>query len=114
MRSIEAPLPHLGDAVQQRQLVLDLSRLRDLLDSAADYRRYIARMRDIPRYFDEQIVNMRAGLARGFSVPRATLAGRDASIASFADRNVVENPFYAAFKNMPSIIPAARAAGAAR
>ena len=32
---------------------------------AAEYRRYIARMRDIPRYFDEQIVNMRAGLARG-------------------------------------------------
>ena len=63
-------------------------------------------MRDIPRYFDEQIANMRAGLARGFSVPRATLAGRDASIATFADRNVVENPFYAAFKNMPSIIPA--------
>ena len=40
-------------------------------DDAAGYRRYIARMRDIPRYFDEQIVNMRAGLARGFSVPRA-------------------------------------------
>ena len=37
------------------------------------YRRYIGRMRDIPRYFDEQIANMRAGLARGFSVPRATL-----------------------------------------
>ena len=46
-------------------------------DDAAGYRRYIARMRDIPRYFDEQIVNMRAGLARGFSVPRATLDGRD-------------------------------------
>ena len=52
-------------------------------DDAAEYRRYIARMRDIPRYFDEQIVNMRAGLARGFSVPRATLTGRDASIATF-------------------------------
>ena len=57
----------------------------DPLGSAADYRRYIARMRDIPRYFDEQTVNMRAGLARGFSVPRATLDGRDASIAAFAD-----------------------------
>ena len=30
-------------------------------------------MREIPRYFEEQIANMRAGLARGFSVPRATL-----------------------------------------
>ena len=52
-------------------------------DEVAGYQRYIARMRDIPRYFDEQIVNMRAGLARGFSVPRATLSGRDTSVANF-------------------------------
>ena len=32
-------------------------------DDAAGYERYIARLRDIPRYFDEQTVNMRAGLA---------------------------------------------------
>jgi uncharacterized protein (DUF885 family) len=29
-----------------------------------EYRRYLARLRDVPRHFDEQIVNMRAGLAR--------------------------------------------------
>ena len=79
----------------------------DSFDSAAEYRRYIARMRDIPRYFDEQTVNMRAGLARGFSVPRATLGGRDASIAAFADDAVEQNPFYKAFEQMPSTIPAA-------
>ena len=56
---------------------------REPFDDAAEYRRYIARMRDIPRYFDEQIVNMRAGLKRGFTVPRATLDGRDASVAAF-------------------------------
>ena len=50
---------------------------------ADGYRRYIARMRDLPRFFDEQIANMRAGLARGFSVPKVTLAGRDQSIANF-------------------------------
>src|SRR4029079_12254512 len=50
--------------------------------TAVEYRRYIARMRDIPRYFDEQFVNMRSGLARGFSVPRATLDGRDQSVAN--------------------------------
>ena len=56
---------------------------RDSLDDAAAYQRYIARMRDIPRYFGEEIANMRAGLKRGFTPPQATLAGRDASIASF-------------------------------
>ena len=75
------------------------------LDDAAEYRRYIARMRDIPRYFDEQIVNLRAGLKRGFSVPRATLEGRDASIAAFLADDPAKTPFYKAFERMPSTIP---------
>src|SRR3546814_5196205 len=50
--------------------------------TAEKYRRYLGRMRDVPRYFDEHIVNMRAGLERGFSVPRVTLEGRDASLRS--------------------------------
>ena len=79
---------------------------RTPLADAAAYRNYIARMRDIPRHFDEQIANMRAGLARGFSVPRVTVTGRDATIAPFlpADRS---NDFYKAFEAMPGTIPAA-------
>ncbi len=77
------------------------------LQDAAEYRRYVARMRDIPRYFDEQMVNMRAGLARGFSVPRATLEGRDGSIAAFLADDVTKSPFYKAFETMPPTIPAA-------
>ena len=78
--------------------------------TAIEYRRYISRMRDIPRYFDEQITNMRAGLARGFSVPRATLTGRDASIATFADASAEKSPFFEAFREMPATIPAAEQA----
>jgi uncharacterized protein (DUF885 family) len=77
------------------------------LEDAAEYRRYIARMRQIPRYFDEQIANMRAGLARGFTVPRATLEGRDASIATFANAAGDKSGFYKAFATMPASIPAA-------
>lgn len=79
----------------------------DRLDDAAAYRRYIARMRDIPRFFDEQIANMRAGLARGFSVPRATLEGRDASIAAFLAEDVTKSPFHKPFNTMPATIPPA-------
>jgi uncharacterized protein (DUF885 family) len=79
----------------------------DRLDDAAEYRRYIARMRDIPRFFGEQIVNMRAGLARGFSIPRATLEGRDASISVFLVDDPQKSAFYKAFETMPRIIPAA-------
>ena len=75
--------------------------------NADQYRRHLARLRDLPRYFDEQIVNMRAGLKRGFSVPRATLVGRDASIAAFTAADPHRNPFYDAFADMPATIPAA-------
>ena len=76
-------------------------------DDADGYRRYIARMRDIPRYFDEQIANMRAGLARGFSVPRATLDGRDKSVAAFISDDPEKSSFYKVFLNIPSNVPAA-------
>ena len=76
---------------------------RDSLDNAAAYQRYIARMRDVPRYFGEQIANMRAGLKRGFTPPQATLAGRDGSIASFI-KPAEQNAFYDAFRAMPSTI----------
>ena len=81
---------------------------RQQLRDAAEYQRYIARMRQIPRYFDEQIVNMRAGIARGFTVPKATLTGRDKSIEAFIDDDLDKNVFYGAFKTMPSTIPAAQ------
>ena len=76
-------------------------------DDADGYRRYIARLRDVPRYFDEQIVNMRAGLARGFSVPKATLDGRDKSVAAFIVDDPEKSSFYKVFDNIPSNVPAA-------
>lgn len=85
----------------------DLARERGTDGKADDYRRAIDRMREIPRYFDQQIANMQAGLKRGFSVPQATLAGRADSIAPYADPNLDKNPFYAAFKDLPKSVPAA-------
>jgi uncharacterized protein (DUF885 family) len=73
--------------------------------NAEEYRRYIARLRDLPRYFGEHIANMRTGLARGFSVPRVTLAGRDATIVPFTQDGEA-NPLYAPFRRMPAAIPA--------
>jgi uncharacterized protein (DUF885 family) len=76
-----------------------------------DYRNFIAQMREIPVYFREQIVNMRAGLARGFTPPRVTLEGREASITSISDAaGPRATLFYTPFETMPSSIPAARQA----
>lgn len=81
------------------------------LKTAADYRNYIARLNDVPRYFDQQTDNMRAGLKRGFSVPRAVLDGREVSIATVAElKDPTQSPLYAPFKKLPTSIPAAEQA----
>ncbi|WP_256364916.1 DUF885 family protein [Rhodanobacter sp. 115] len=74
---------------------------------ADDYERYLGQLHDIPRYFNEHIANMRAGLARGFSVPRVTLTGREQSIAQVLDTACIkDNLFYTPFRTMPANIPA--------
>jgi uncharacterized protein (DUF885 family) len=75
--------------------------------SAQEYRDYIAELRDMPRYFREQLANMRAGLARGFTPPRVTLNGRDAPLVSVAHAASPQDTiFYAPFRSMPAAIPA--------
>jgi uncharacterized protein (DUF885 family) len=82
----------------------------DHLRSAGDYRRYLDRLAQIPAYFDQQIANMRLGLARGFSVPRAVLDGRDVSIAAVAElKDPTASSFYAPFKTLPTGMPADQA-----
>lgn len=67
----------------------------------ADYRGYIAMMREMPRYYDQQILNMRAGLKRGFTPAQVTLQGRDAGVALVAEvAHSEDSPFYAPFKTM--------------
>src|SRR5688500_628272 len=73
---------------------------------AAAYRSYLARLRDVPRYFDEQIANMRAGLARGYTVPRVSVIGRDQTIEPYVKADA-SNPLLAPFGQMPAAIPAA-------
>ncbi|WP_136163124.1 DUF885 domain-containing protein [Sphingomonas flavalba] len=75
------------------------------LTSAQAYRNYIKRLGDMPRHIDEQIVNMRAGLKRGFTKPRVSLAGRDGPIAPLAATDVDANPLFITFAAMPGSIP---------
>ncbi|EMD82556.1 uncharacterized protein (DUF885 family) [Pacificimonas flava] len=73
---------------------------------ADEYRKLLGRMRDIPRYFDENIENMRAGLARGFTVPKVSTLGRDETIVPYTDLGS-DNPFMKTFMNIPDSVPAA-------
>jgi len=75
-----------------------------------DYRNWLKQMRDIPRYFHEQTGEMRAGLARGFTPPRVTLEGRDASITTVTEATPEASLFYTPFKTMPNVPEADKAA----
>jgi len=72
-----------------------------------DYRNWIAQMRDIPRYFREQMDEMRAGMKRGFTPPRVTMEGRDASITAVTEATPENSLLYTPFKEMP-VVPAAQ------
>jgi uncharacterized protein (DUF885 family) len=72
----------------------------------ADYTNFIAQMRDVPRYFDEQIVNMRAGLKRGFTPPKVTLQGRDASLTAVTTVKPEETLFFTPYKSILASVPA--------
>jgi uncharacterized protein (DUF885 family) len=70
-------------------------------------RHYIAKLDDVPRYFDQEIANMRAGLKRGFSVPRAVLDGRDGSISTYIKVDKIEDSdFYKPLAQLPASIDA--------
>ena len=77
----------------------------------ADYRAYLKQLADLPRWFAQQQANMAAGLARGFTPPKAIMAGRDASIAAVAEaKDPTALAFYAPFAKLPAALsPATRA-----
>jgi uncharacterized protein (DUF885 family) len=58
---------------------------------------------EVPRFFDQHIANMRAGLARGFTVPKTSVIGRDKTIEPYLATDAT-NPLYLPFNQMPSSI----------
>ncbi|AOH85043.1 hypothetical protein AWL63_14855 [Sphingomonas panacis] len=81
---------------------------RQSFKTEQDYRNYLTMLGEMPRYFAQQIANMKAGEARGFTPPKITLEGRDATVTPITDaKTPQDNPFYAPFKTMPAVIPAA-------
>jgi uncharacterized protein (DUF885 family) len=76
----------------------------------ADYEHWIAQMRDVPRYFHEQMDEMRAGVKRGFTPPQVTMTGRDGSITAVTQATPEGSLFYTPFREMPGIAAPRQAA----
>ncbi len=77
---------------------------------AADYRAYIQRIRDFPRYFAEHMSNMRRGIDDGFVLPKVTIDGIAPTVAAMANVAPGASALFQPFTNMPeSIDPDERA-----
>ncbi len=73
--------------------------------SIENYEDYISQLNDFPRYFDQNIENMRAGLKRKFTPPQVSLIGREASATSIVNAKLEDNLYFQPFKKLPSTIP---------
>ena len=78
---------------------------RETPHTLEDYENYISQLHDLPRYFRENIANMRAGLARNFTPPKVTLTGRDQSLVAVAEAKTPQaTVYYKPFAKMPTTI----------
>ena len=75
------------------------------LATVKDYENYISRLRQWPRFVHEEIELMRAGVKRGFTVPRATLTGYDKTMSAHVVDDVTKSVFWKPFEKFPSTIP---------
>ena len=68
------------------------------------YEHYTARLRDVKRYFAENIANMRQGLKDGYTLPADILPGVASIIEAQQFANPEDSPLYGPFKAFPDFI----------
>lgn len=81
-----------------------------VVHSEADAVAWIARLRALPLYFDQQTDNLRRGIATGFVQPQSTASSVLAILRLAADQPAAASPLLAPLKHMPATIPADRQA----
>jgi uncharacterized protein (DUF885 family) len=72
--------------------------------TADHYDDYIARMRALPAYFEQQQGHMRAGIERGFTLPRVTLEGYEDTISAHIVDDPQDSAFWAPFEEVPASV----------
>ena len=74
------------------------SRFKTLID----YQNYLERLKQFPRYFEQQISWMKKGMQTGLVQPKVVLQGFENSVKAFIHDSAQESVFYAPFKNFQS------------
>ena len=70
------------------------------MDSVKDYEDYIARLSDVPRFFDENLANMEEGVRTGFVLPQIVIDGILPTIRAQVKYNAEDSSFYDPFREM--------------
>lgn len=93
--------PATADDAFWRRMAFSAMRL--VLETEDQARAYIDQLSQIPRYFDQQIQNMRAGVDRGFGPARVCMSGREEPVRAIAEATAAsEVSFFRPFVNLPS------------
>ncbi len=71
-----------------------------------DYLDYLAKLKTIPVYMQQQTDWMKQGLATGMTQPKAVLVGFDQSILAFISKTPEQNVFYRPFQHKPEFVDA--------
>ncbi len=75
--------------------------------TTADYERFIARLNDVPRFFDESVAKMRQGMRDGFTLPAAILDGVSKVVASEQYDDPEKIPLWRPFAKFSTSVPEA-------
>jgi uncharacterized protein (DUF885 family) len=73
-----------------------------------DLQTYLEKLAALPLYMQQQMDWMRQGLAKGYTQPKAVLAGYEDSIKSFISTDPQQSPFYRPLLKQPAGIDPAR------
>lgn len=84
------------------------------LKTAQDHENYLRRLDRLPAYVTQAIANMREGMARGITRPRALIVSALPPLRKLAAPTLEGSPFGAALKALPAALPAAERGRLAR
>jgi uncharacterized protein (DUF885 family) len=78
-------------------------------DSVAGIEAYLARLAQIPRYFEQHIALLKTAVKRGMTLPQVVLKGREEPLRQIAElADPTGSPFYEPLLELPNSIPKAQ------
>ncbi len=76
--------------------------------TVGDVEKYLKKISSVPRYMAQQTEWMRQGIAKGYTQPKAVLAGYEQGILSFIQKDIDQSVFFRPLLKPVASIPAAK------